>query len=168
MTKRQREKLLPGVIGILRAVAWRYHEKTGVPFDELLSDAYLGFMQACDKWRPEFKVKFSTWCQTKATTCILTNLNKRFKDRLVLVEEIKDEMLPIPPAAFRHSILDQVRDLSPAAQKMVNLLINHPLPDGESKPKDIFKAACHELSFDGYDDKFLDIASHEIKCALDQ
>lgn len=176
MTKKQMEKLLPGVHNLIRERAHKYHRKTGVPFDELLSQAYIGFMQATGQigsssWDTGRKVKFSTWCYRKVTTSLMTYLHKRFSDRHCFFEDIKDEVTPIwqshAPAAFRNFVEEQARELSPEAQKMIHFLINTPQADGEIDHQELLQEACDHLAFEhGYDDVTLQIAKTEIKMAL--
>lgn len=166
MTKKRREKLLPTVLGILRSQAWGFHRRyPNITFDEFMSEAYIGFMQACDKFDPEKHSKFSTWCQTKVSCHIKTYLHKRFSDRLSFVEEIKDEMLPpVPPAAFRNSLSEQTRGLSGEARRLIQRLIETPQVD--PKPRQLLREALEEMGFEGFDSVHQQIITHEIKSCL--
>ncbi len=170
MNLKRREQLLPEVLGILREQAHKFHNKyPWITFDEFMSDAYIGFMQACDKWDPEAGTKFSTWCRTKVWTCISTELHKRFSSRLTYVDEIQDEMLPpVAPAAFRNSIHEQTKDLSPEARRLIQRLISTPGPEPRNvtEARALLKDARRELEEDGYDETHQQIIFHEIKETL--
>jgi DNA-directed RNA polymerase specialized sigma24 family protein len=164
---------LPKVLAMLRSRAWSYHKKTGVPFDELFSEAYVGFLQACEKFERKHisKSKFSSWCYTKVTYHLIHYLREKFSDKLVLIEDLyKAGDAPpeasCPPAAFRNSLHEQTKDLSPEARRMIQILINTPTPDGDVIPRQILREAAEEMAFEGYDHVHTQIAIHEIKSAL--
>jgi len=170
MTKLEREKLLPGVLGILRKVAWSYSKRTGVEFEDLMAEAYFGFMQACDKFDPKKHAKFSTWCQTKVTCHIKTVLAKQYTDasRLSFVEEIKDEMLPVvlpDSSAFRSCLEEQLKDLSRDAKDLIRAILDQTGPD--RTPLQMLKEGCRRLRFErGFDEVELAITVNEIKAAF--
>lgn len=171
MTKRQMEKVLPGVLSLLRERAHHFAKKTNRPFDDWMTEAYYGFWQACDKWTTEKNVKFSTWCYRKVTCHLLYMQNKWFSDRHVAVSEVHDDLIPLhqhhAPAAFRSTIIEQARDLSPEAQKMIHFLINTPQADEDIDPRQLLRDACDHLAFEhGYDEVQLAIAKNDIKMAL--
>jgi RNA polymerase sigma factor (sigma-70 family) len=179
MSKRERERALNRVIDILRSRAHAFARKYGgmdyqQAYDEFYSQACLGFMQACEKWTGSHPSggKFSSWCYLKVNNCLLHYIREKFKGRLVFVEEIKDEMLPPAEteeqssAAFRNSLVEQCEDLSPEARRMLSLIIDHPLPDGETKPREVLQFACEEMAFQGYDHTHQQIMIHEIKSCL--
>lgn len=157
------QKQLPGVIDLLRAIAWSYWRKTGVNFDELLSECYVTFMACCKSYDKAKGMKFSSWCQYKASMHLKTYLKRKYNDRLIFVEEIVDEMLPPEPSIpMRNSIADQTAELSPEARKLVRLLVSSPEEDMRS-PTKVLRKAITELSYEGIDPVFQDIILHEIK-----
>jgi RNA polymerase sigma factor (sigma-70 family) len=179
MSKRERERALTRVIDILRSRAHTFARKYGgldyqQAYDEFFSQACLGFMQACEKWTGKHPSggKFSSWCYLKVNNCLLHYIREKFKDRLTLVEEIKDEMLPPlqtadeSSAAFRASLAEQCGDLSPEAKRMLDFIIDNPLPDGDAKPREVLQFACEEMAVQGYDHTHQQIMIHEIKTAL--
>lgn len=179
MSKRERERALKRVIDILRSRAHSFARKYGgldyqQAYDEFFSQACLGFMQACEKWTGQHPSggKFSSWCYLKVNNCLLHYVREKFKGRIVYVEEIKDEMLPPAEsaaessAAFRNSLAEQCADLSPEAQRMLSLIIDNPLPDGDTRPLEVLQYAKDEMSLHGYDHTHQQIMIHEIKSCL--
>lgn len=55
---------------LIHQMAWSYRKTTGTPFEELLSEAYIGFMKAYDSHDPE-RGKFTTHCWY----CVRNTLN---------------------------------------------------------------------------------------------
>jgi hypothetical protein len=157
---------LPKVLDLLRAVAWKFWRRSGVDFDELMSEAYFAFMRACETYKGDRGAKFSTWCQYKTSMHLTTYLTKRFNDRLVFVEEIVDEMLPVQyTTALRNSLYDQTKDLSPEARKLIQLLVDSPQTD-LATPAQVLREACEELAYEGYDAIHQKIIIHEIKAGI--
>lgn len=168
MTLKQRERELAGVTDMLRKHAWTFHYLTGIPFEELMGEAYLGFMQACEKF-VKGHGKFSTWCYTKVSCHLRFYIRAKFKDRLWLAEEVLEtipDRTQNPSVAFRASLAEQTKDLSPEAQRMIQLILDTPVPDGELKPREFLKSVCQELAYEGYDATHTGIMIHEIKQAL--
>jgi DNA-directed RNA polymerase sigma subunit (sigma70/sigma32) len=163
------DQQLPKVINLLRSIAWSFWRKTGVDFDELMSESYLVFMKCCESYRKDKGTKFSSWLQFKVSMHLRTYLHKKFKDRLVFVDEIVDEMLPIPeaPSTFRNSLADQIKGLSPEAQELIQLLVNAP-ESAERSPAKLLRASCAELAYEGIDPVFQKIIVHEIKSGIGQ
>jgi len=64
---------------LIYKIAWSYHATTGLPFEELLSDSYIGFMHACQTYTPE-KGKFTT-CAWDCINSHLKNILKRKKQK---------------------------------------------------------------------------------------
>lgn len=46
------EELITGNLGLARKVAWKYHSKSGQPYDELEAVAYVGLIKGCRKFDP--------------------------------------------------------------------------------------------------------------------
>lgn len=169
------EKELPKVINMIRSHAHAFARRYGNPqayeqsYEEFFSEACLGFMQACEKWEKNHtsKSKFSSWCYLKVYNHLRFYIRKKFSDRLVIVEKIKDEMLPPVPssATFKHSVLDQMKDLSPEAQRLINHIIDHPNTD-DTHPAVILREARQEMTFEGYDEVHQKMIIFEIKQAL--
>lgn len=177
MNKRERERAYKKVVNMIRSRAHAFTRKYGgadyeESYKEFFTQACWGFMQACEKWKGGRGSKFSSWCYLKVNVCLLHHVRERFSDRLTFVEQVKDEMLPPAPpsaessAAFRNSLADQTKDLSPEALRMLAFIIDNPFPDGDAKPKEVLRFAREEMSFQGYDHAHLEIMIHEIKSAL--
>lgn len=47
------EELVAANLGLARQAAWRYHRKTGQPYDELEAVAFVGLIRGCRRYDPE-------------------------------------------------------------------------------------------------------------------
>ena len=47
------EELITANIGLARQAAWRFHRKTGQPYDDLEAIAYVGLIRGCRRYDPE-------------------------------------------------------------------------------------------------------------------
>jgi len=48
-------------LNLIRKVAWSFHKTTGLPFEELFSEASLAYAEAFSSFDPQKNIKFSTW-----------------------------------------------------------------------------------------------------------
>lgn len=162
---------------MLHKHAWNFHLMTGLDREEMLGEAYVGFMQACDKWEiwakknpgQKHPSKFSTWCYTKVHNHLRFYIRRKFNDRLWMAEEVREEIPQDPghvSSLFRISLAEQTKDLSPEAQRMIQMIIDSPVADGEVRPRELLKSVCEEMAFEGYDSTHTAIMIHEIKQAL--
>lgn len=164
------ETQLPKVINLLRSIAWRYCRRTGVDFDELMSEAYLCFMKCCKSYRKDKGTKFSSWCQFKVTMHMKTYLKRKIKDKqLIFVEEIVDKMIPVHnhhQTTLRNSLAEQIKELSPEAQALVRLLVTSPESEFHA-PSKLLRGVCTTLAYEnGVDPVFQQIIIHEIKAGI--
>lgn len=147
-------------------LAWKMQRYCGLPFEDIRSEAYMAFMKCCASF--DGQSKFSSWCYFKVSCHLKHWLRQRARDRLVFYEEIKDEMMPppSPTIALRNSLAEQLRDLSPEAQRLIEIIIEKAGPEPEN-PADLLREACTEFRFErGLDELQTRIVVHEIKQEL--
>lgn len=106
-------------INLLRKISWKYHEKTGMDWDDLFQEAYIGYWWALQQWDPN-KGKFSTILWNCMTSQILTYLDSEYKykyeNKLVL------DFLP-ERLTEEHSIFESLDDRS---KELIAALVETP------------------------------------------
>ena len=66
-------------IALIRKIAWSYHQTTGIEYEELFSEACLGYCEALHLWDPSRNVKLTTYAwhtMHRQLAEFLWNLNK--------------------------------------------------------------------------------------------
>jgi len=109
-------------------IAWSYQKTTGTPFEDLLSEAYLGFMNACNSYNPE-KGVFTT----HAWYCIRNVLNDLLRNSRRWVSHTPNnpttENNPELLFLCKETICEELKE---DAQNIVSILFS--IPD-EKKPE---------------------------------
>ena len=55
-------EVFPTVEKMLYKLAWKFSKAQRLPFEDMRSEAYAGFMKACNNYQPKKGMKFSSWC----------------------------------------------------------------------------------------------------------
>jgi len=166
MSKIDPEAIFPAVEKILYKLSWGTSQKTGIPFEDLRSEAYLKFMECCRTY-DGIQSKFSSWLYTKVYFHMKTLTRDRAQDPLVFLEEIPEESVTYGQRTLRSSVLSQTKHLSPEARELIRLIIESPATD-EVEPEEIFQEAVREMGFEhGCDDVYCHILAHEIQSTID-
>jgi hypothetical protein len=153
---------------VSRSLAWS--QKTGVPMEELISEAMAAYMQACRSYDPS-RSTFSTWLWRSldwslASFCFSS-------DRLLFVEEkdlagIVDEH---PGPAEHVSFRDLLLSLSEEAKEVAWVILSGPLEimglDLDLPAKSIRGRLKGFLRMQGWQHKQIDGAFKEIEQALE-
>jgi DNA-directed RNA polymerase specialized sigma24 family protein len=156
--------MFPKVEKMLYDLAWRGSRMTGVDFEDAKSEAFSKFMEVCETYDPKKGSKFSSWLHYKVWRHMQDLGRGRGRNRLVFVDKIKDEMVSEHQHAFRATIMDQMSNLSPEAQELIQTLIESPETED---PKEMLREACRDLAFNrGHDRVHTRIVVHEIKASL--
>lgn len=113
----------PKVEKMLYSLAWKFSNQYPLTFEEARSEAYYGFMRACQDYDPA-RGKFSTWVYYWAWCRLKDVVMKAAKDPLDFME-INDDILggAEPPKSMAMECLD---DLSSDARELVDLLLETP------------------------------------------
>ena len=154
----------PKVDALLHKLAWKAHGLSGLPFDELRSEASMAFLKCCNTYGKKHRMKFSSWVYQKVWFHLLYYLRKRGNDRLVYVEEIRDDMLPSDPhTALYNALEEQIQGLSLEAQELIRRLVDSPHAD-PTAPTTVLKNTCREIAWEkGWDNVYTKIVVHEIQ-----
>lgn len=78
-------------INLIRKIAWSFHRTTGLPFEDLFSEASLGYCEAVRTYN-EKKTTISTWAWRNMQAKIIDYCKKEYswKKRFLLDENIQE------------------------------------------------------------------------------
>ncbi len=76
----------PKVEKMLYKLAWDFSRSYGMPFEEARSEAYAGFMKACNNFQEGKGSRFSSWCYMVTWGYLKSFIMHRASDRLVFME----------------------------------------------------------------------------------
>ena len=81
----------------LRKLAWSYNKTTGMPYEELFSEATIGYTIAMNTYEPEKKVPIINWI----ALCIKSRLNNFLRENrnnipTTFLDEEMAENIPAP------------------------------------------------------------------------
>lgn len=104
MTNIDPMEAFPTVEKMLYNLAWKFSKMYGLPFEDMRSEAYAGFMKACNNYQPNKGTKFSSWCYLVTWGFLKSHIMKRAGDPHCFME-IKENMLGAAPAPASGKIL---------------------------------------------------------------
>lgn len=76
----------PKVEKMLYKLAWDFSKRYGMPFEEARSEAYAGYMKACNNFQEGKGSQFSSWCYMVTWGYLKSFIMHRASDRLVFME----------------------------------------------------------------------------------
>jgi hypothetical protein len=79
-------EVFPTVEKMLYKLAWKFSQSHRLPFEDMRSEAYAGFMKACNNYQPKKGMKFSSWCYLVTWGFLQSHIMKRASDRLCFME----------------------------------------------------------------------------------
>lgn len=86
----------PKVEKMLYDLAWKFSRTHGLRFEDARSEAYAGFMKACNNYRPGKGMKFSSWCYFVTWGVLKSHTMRRAGDPLCSAErclELEEEIV---------------------------------------------------------------------------
>ena len=141
----------PRVEKLLYKLAWDFSAKYRIPFEETRSEAYAGFMKACNNYRKGKGQKFSTWCHMVVWGFLKSWIIKRAKDKLTFIEIQDDTLGGLPDGPTIKELLKQERidPKEPIHKTLTRLLFESPqemmeLCDGLSSEAQVMLALLTE------------------------
>lgn len=117
-------EVFPQVEKIIYQLAHRFSRTYPITYDECLSEGYYAFMGACNDYKPNRKMKFSSWVYYWVWCKLKDLVMKRSKEPLDFVE-IREELLG-EAAPDKSQVMELIEDLSDDAKEIVSLLIETP------------------------------------------
>lgn len=117
----------PQVEKMIYDLCWKFSGTYPITFEECKSEAYYAFVKSCYDFKPERKMKFSTWCYYWVWCKLKDLVTFRSKDPMCFVEMNDDHVSlfgEAPPQ--RSESLEMIDDLSDDAKEIINLLIETP------------------------------------------
>ena len=94
------------------------------PFEDVLSQAHLIFMEAYMTYDPTKGAKFTTWLQWRLVGRLINWLKKEYVEALHV--EINEEVAGAMPEADRFALEDMMQGMSAEARMIVRLVCNTP------------------------------------------
>lgn len=108
-------------INLIRYIAWSFHKTTGLPFDELFSEACLAYCEALNSFNPE-KGKLNNYATSVMVNhlTIFVKIEKRYFKTDSFPEEPHEyiyvdnflDLLPECIKPFAEMVLDNLEDVS--------------------------------------------------------
>ena len=126
-------------INLIRKIAWSFHEKTGLDWDDLFQEAAIGYIEAIKTHDPKRgKITTHAWyCISNRLKNYLI-LEKKYSDPLISIEDTGLKNQPAPTNSF----LDQ---LSLEGQKISELILSRPEEFNCESPKNAKIKAVKKL-----------------------
>jgi Sigma-70 region 2 len=72
--------VFPSIERMLYNLAWKFSRTYRLPFEDMRSEAYAGFMKACNNYQPKKGMKFSSWCYLVTWGYLKSHIMKRAGD----------------------------------------------------------------------------------------
>lgn len=117
----------PKVEKMLYALAWKFSKAHRLPFEDTRSEAYAGFMKACNNFRPNKGMKFSSWCYFVTWGYLKSWIMKRAADPLCFME-INEELVGAEPDVTSDKVhrLLSLTEKQPLQQTLLTLFRESP------------------------------------------
>lgn len=117
-------EMFPTVEKMLYNLAWKFSRSYRLPFEDMRSEAYAGFMKACNNYKPKKGMKFSSWCYLVTWGYLKSHIMKRAADPLQFVEEIEDSMTEPAPGSvsIKTLMLIDATEKKPIRHGLLSLL----------------------------------------------
>ena len=120
-------EVFPTVEKMLYSLAWKFSRTHRLPFEDMKSEAYAGFMKACNNYQRKKGMKFSSWCYLVTWGFLKSHIMKRAADphRFCEIEENLLGPAPTPANARLLAMIDST-EKKPISQGIQNLFANTP------------------------------------------
>lgn len=128
VSKREKEEALEKFRRLIFQQAWKYHRRSGVPYEEILSEGYLCFCEALNRYQPE-RGAFSTFLWTSLSNSLndfISRWHKLTRDESLPTHVICSEgsHCTLPDNQLHYQ--DLYKSLSSEAQAIIDIVINSP------------------------------------------
>ena len=123
--KRKRSTVPEGLIKLMYSIAWSFHRTTGVPWEELLSEAFLAYSITMDKYFDKDKGKESVYLYQAVTSHLITfcKKEKRRKDWEIITEDLSE--FSHLPTFIKWLELESSLTVSKDLKQILDLVLNH-------------------------------------------
>ena len=96
-------------LGLAKQLAWKYASSSGIPFNEMLGEAYLGLLLAKSKYKPNENAKFATYAHNTIRNQIYKYINN--------VKKIRQNEFQMDYLFHEEFNVDEIRDEVPSVVK---------------------------------------------------
>lgn len=108
----------------VHSIVWGFRRKYGLDRDDLVSEAYYGYMTAVETY--DGRTEFITWVGEKVKRRLQTFVRKVFSERTRA--DVDLETVPQPKTSREFDLDGLMAKLSPDGQEWVTLVLDAPLP----------------------------------------
>ena len=118
-------------LNLVRKIAWSFHNTTNIDYNELFSEACLGYCEAIRSFNPA-RGKLSVWIWIVMTNQLKTYISKEKRNQSTTLSETHIELTTSQPKTFEMFL----SELPPNSQQLVNIVLKNlnEIPD-ELPPK---------------------------------
>lgn len=157
------EEAFPQVEKLIYDLCWKTVAACPVTFEDARSVAYNAFMRACQDYKPDRKMKFSSWVYYWVWCDLKTWITKLARNPVTFVE-IEEELCGFAPPA-RSDYRDLIADLSDDAKEIVSLLVDTPKEfNGQAMtPGQLMKKVKEHLVAQGRNRKVIEQACQDLQ-----
>ena len=145
MIRKQKRNILANM-GLIQKIAWMFHLKTGLDFNDLVSEASLAYLEVLQKWDPS---------RGKLTTFMWYALNNRLQDyfrtQVKHLNHVDSNEIDIP-----HEDTDTFERMNSEALEIARIIIRTPQKYLHSSPEQINTRIHHILENRNWDAKKVD------------
>lgn len=111
----------------IRKLAWSYNKTTGIEYEELFSEASIGYVLAMKSYKAEKKVPLINWIGL----CVKSRLNNYLKQNekvpcTFLDEDTEDNIEAADTIAAKENLEDLISRMSPEAKYVCNMILTTP------------------------------------------
>ncbi len=152
----------------LRKLAWSYNKTTGMPYEELFSEATVGYTIAMNTYNPDKKVPIINWI----ALCIKSRLNNFLREgknniTTTFIDDDMAESIPAPDEFEARDSLEEIMDTLPAdAREICQMIIDGSDVYGSMNGRKVRGIIRNELREKGWAHNRIWKAFDEIKAAL--
>ncbi|MDD4353591.1 MAG: sigma factor [Candidatus Nanoarchaeia archaeon] len=75
-------------LNFIRSIAWSFNKTTGLPYDELFSEASLAYLEAELKYKPNSKATFETFAKKTITNALVDFCKEEQKQKHLSLDDV--------------------------------------------------------------------------------
>jgi hypothetical protein len=153
---------------LLASLAWKFSEKTGIDFEDLLSEAIKSYLRVLNFAKYNGSVKFTTYlytaCRNHLSSFVMLQRRQfpccQFDDDIIKIPA------DIPSVERQYEFKEALENLSPLAKEIVELIFSNPVLFSGSSRKAAKKEIKKKALQRGYSIKDIKSAFSEIKTVV--
>ena len=121
---------------LLRKLAWKYNKTTGKEYDELFSEATVGYTLAIQSFDPSKGVPLINWIARCATFRMNNYLRSQKNVEVTFFDEFMEESIPAPDTfSARENMEELFQKMSKEAREVCEIILTSPIEFGSLSGK---------------------------------